>query len=293
MNHYIFAILLHFTLFSTLFGHYPLTVCAIFQNEAPYLKEWIEFHRLQGVEHFYLYNNHSGDAYQKVLKPYVNSGLVTLTEWPYTYKPGDGAAWRAIQMNAYDDCLSRFGADSSWIAFIDIDEFLYCPNGTPLTKFLEDYTGFGGLGVNWRLFGTSNVEKIPKGKLLIETLIRCSPYYHYRNIRFKSIVQPRYTLKAASCHAFHYVGDYYGVDAAYRKIEHPTNTAAVLLDQIRINHYWTRDEYYFTHHKIKSRHQRYTQEDETYQRKIAEEYNTTKDGAILQFVPQLRRRVLN
>jgi hypothetical protein len=31
-----------------------LAITAIFQNEAPYLKEWIEFHLLMGAEHFYL-----------------------------------------------------------------------------------------------------------------------------------------------------------------------------------------------------------------------------------------------
>ena len=38
---------------------YNVAVCAIFKNEAPYLKEWIEFNHLVGVEHFYLYNNNS------------------------------------------------------------------------------------------------------------------------------------------------------------------------------------------------------------------------------------------
>ena len=27
-----------------------LSVCAIFRNEAPYLREWIEFHRIIGVD---------------------------------------------------------------------------------------------------------------------------------------------------------------------------------------------------------------------------------------------------
>ena len=38
-----------------------LAVCAIYRNEAPYLREWIEFHRLVGVERFFLYNNESTD----------------------------------------------------------------------------------------------------------------------------------------------------------------------------------------------------------------------------------------
>lgn len=31
---------------------YYLAAAAIFQDEAPYLKEWIEYHKLIGVEHF-------------------------------------------------------------------------------------------------------------------------------------------------------------------------------------------------------------------------------------------------
>ena len=31
---------------------YQVSICAIFKNEAKYLKEWIEFHKIIGVEHF-------------------------------------------------------------------------------------------------------------------------------------------------------------------------------------------------------------------------------------------------
>lgn len=33
---------------------YYLSVCAIFKNEGPILKEWIEYHLLVGVDHFFL-----------------------------------------------------------------------------------------------------------------------------------------------------------------------------------------------------------------------------------------------
>lgn len=52
-----------------------LSICAIFRNEADYLKEWIEFHRLVGVEHFFLYNNFSEDAYLSILGDYIGQGL--------------------------------------------------------------------------------------------------------------------------------------------------------------------------------------------------------------------------
>ena len=36
---------------------YTICICGIFRNEGKYLDEWIKFHLLIGVEHFYLYNN--------------------------------------------------------------------------------------------------------------------------------------------------------------------------------------------------------------------------------------------
>ncbi len=33
---------------------FNVSLCAIFKDEADYLKEWIEFHRIVGVEHFYM-----------------------------------------------------------------------------------------------------------------------------------------------------------------------------------------------------------------------------------------------
>ena len=58
-----------------------LYVCAIFKNETPYLKEWIEFHRIVGVEKFILYQNNSVDDYRYVLDPYVAEGIVELIDW--------------------------------------------------------------------------------------------------------------------------------------------------------------------------------------------------------------------
>ena len=61
---------------------YNLVICAIFKNEARYLKEWVEYHRMVGVEHFYLYNNDSTDNYKEELKYYLDNNIVTLTDVP-------------------------------------------------------------------------------------------------------------------------------------------------------------------------------------------------------------------
>lgn len=59
---------------------HPLSICMIFRDEAPYLKEWIEFHRLAGVDHFDLCNHRNQDNYLDVLTPYMKKGVVELTE---------------------------------------------------------------------------------------------------------------------------------------------------------------------------------------------------------------------
>src|SRR5262245_48829439 len=78
---------------------YDLSFCMIFQNDAPYLKEWIEFHRLVGGQHFYLYNNLSTDNYQEVLAPYIREGIVELIDWPFP--SSNFFEWDQIQVKAY------------------------------------------------------------------------------------------------------------------------------------------------------------------------------------------------
>ena len=56
---------------------YNLAVVAILKNEGHYLKEWLDYHLLAGVDHFYLYDNDSSDNYDEIIAPYVKAGLVT------------------------------------------------------------------------------------------------------------------------------------------------------------------------------------------------------------------------
>ena len=39
-----------------------IAVCAIFKDEGPYLLEWLAFHKLIGVDLFFLYDNDSSDG---------------------------------------------------------------------------------------------------------------------------------------------------------------------------------------------------------------------------------------
>ena len=92
-----------------------LAVVAILKDEGNYLKEWLDYHLLAGVDHFYLYDNDSSDNQAEVAKPYVEAGLVD-----YFPLPG-----KAMQMVAYNDAVKRFKFHCRYMAFIDLDEFVY------------------------------------------------------------------------------------------------------------------------------------------------------------------------
>lgn len=128
-----------------------LSICAIFRNEALYLKEWIEFHLLVGVEKFYLYNNRSDDNYLKVLWPYMKMGIVNLQEWNI-----DPPA----QIEAYRHCIDNYKNDSEWIAFIDIDEFIWSNKYNKITEALDTFPEYyNAVGVNWLCFGSGDQQK--------------------------------------------------------------------------------------------------------------------------------------
>lgn len=257
---------------------YDLSACMIFRDEAPYLKEWIEFHRLQGFEHFYLYNNLSEDNYKEVLAPYIKSGIVELIEW--NRESENVIEWDAIQVGAYNDGFNRAKKKSKWLAILDSDEFLFPTVENDLLKFLKQYeklNGFGGLLVNWVGFGTSWVEKIPEDKLLIETLTLCVPS---GNDHFKSIFLTKRVEYICSPHYVIY-------KAGYRHFTPNGGLPPFIeIDKIRINHYWSRDEWYLNNFKIPRRQLWGT--DAATCKLWAESSNQAYGTEILRFVESLR-----
>ena len=166
-----YILLMFILLFSPVFSKdyfiHKLSVAAIFQNEADYLEEWIEHHIKYGVERFYLYNNNSTDDYQKVLKPYIKSGVVKLIPWPSKKKTNDWENFSfTTQTGAYNHAIEICKHRSKWLALIDIDEYIIPVIDSTITECLEKrFNQVSGLNVNWQCYGTSNVEKAPYGQM--------------------------------------------------------------------------------------------------------------------------------
>src|SRR5262249_15987349 len=202
-----------------------LAVCAIFRDEAPYLAEWVSFHRIQGVERFYLYDNRSTDDWRSELEPEIEAGIVEVQECPSV--PG--------QPLSPAHCLQRHRRDTRWIAFIDIDEFLFSPTGRPLPEILRSFDTHPNVVVSRHTYGTSGWEHPPQGLVTDNYLWRATDDF-IGNHWVKSIVYPRKTLRYATPHNFWVRGDAVGEDR--RRVE--AALRAPTFDLLRINHYYTK-----------------------------------------------------
>lgn len=259
---------------------FDLAVTLIFQNEARFLKEWIEYHRLIGVQHFYLYNNLSQDNYLEILQPYIEIGEVELFDVPIrTFNQPDNLR---VQCKAYNAALGLAKGKVKWLAFIDADEYLFPLEHDNLLDLLEEYEDFGGVHASWLVFGTSHIEKLRDDELRIEKLLHCDVEPAALG---KSIVRPERVKRCTDPHVFLYMPPFFHVSTLFQRFHwHSIRTKERLL----IYHYYTGDIDHLLNTKLPRRvlwyphltAQNYVQE--------VERYNRVYNPTMLRFVPHLK-----
>ena len=217
-----------------------LAVGALFKNEAPYLKEWLDHHIDLGVGLFYLYNNESTDHYLEVLTPYIEQGIVKLIDWEFRPERevrgfDDFFIW-PLHRGACRDCLKRAEKKAEWVAIIDIDEYIV-PNMSSTDFFnlldKEKKEKTASLMVFWKNFGTSGVYSLAKGEKLVDHLTRCAQEDYKDHTLPKSIHRPEmiHTVLIHHAHKLH---------KRYKKRGYQIKKMPK--DLCRINHYWSGTE---------------------------------------------------
>lgn len=233
-----------------------LSITAIFRDESKFLDEWIRFHLHQGVSQFFLFDDGSTDNPELVLDRWIRRGVVVLrTAHPHG------------QQATYDMSLKSNRFRTRWMAFIDIDEFLFSPAGKKLTWILKDFDDATGVFVFWTLFGTSG-HVTPPAKSVLESYTWALPWPRSRAeleanitkhkeirgdsvltggpLNGKSIVNPRKVFRMGALFPHRYSGEL--KDEAGRVLPKPFRIAH-LADgylptngRLRLNHYWSKSE---------------------------------------------------
>jgi O-antigen biosynthesis protein len=162
-----------------------IAVCAIFKDEAPYLLEWLAFHKMIGVDLFFLYDNGSGDAGGDLIRQSSLARNVTLTEWPE--RPG--------QLSAYNHFRINHAQQFTWAAFIDIDEFIMPLAGSSIRDILmrKVYQPYAAILLQWLVFGPSGRDGRPDG-LVIANYTRRLPQSANANRHVKTLVRTEHLL---------------------------------------------------------------------------------------------------
>lgn len=261
---------------------YDLAIAAVFQDEAPYLKEWIEFHRMVGVQYFVLADDRSSDDFARVLEPYIAAGEVELLALPCPAALQE-QGWTTYQTAALQALCERLRGVARWVALVDIDEFIVPSGDETLPALLRDHEALGALYVRWEPFGTSYVAALGATDLLTERMRLKWRFTPGHDMLGKSIVKP-HRVQSAGIHRCALVRGYDYSD---------TNPGmASPTARLKVHHYWSRDEDFLLRVKLprtgRIKGWTYDAERIAFFKRL---FNDVPDDTMTRFIPELRRRV--
>lgn len=263
---------------------YKYSICSIFKNEAPYLKEFIEYHFLLGFQHFYFYNNNSDDDFKAVLNPYIENGIVTLIEWPVI--PG--------QQAAYEHFYNNYRNETTWVSFLDLDEFICPQKCTNIEDWIKPYEKYPVILMYWRMFGTNGRLEHDSSKLVVEQYTNC---WEKEYAIGKILYNTNYDIVDFFRAMMH------GFKVNYRGVKlPPVNTYGYFVEHnihlhgrkgntIQVNHYWSKAyNTYIAKHKRGSA--AFGKSWKTFDKFLwHENYNTSSDFTIYRFLIQLKLKI--
>ena len=222
-------------------GAYNLSIVAIIKNEM-YMREWIEYHRMIGVSHFYIYDNESTNHLKEELKDYIDMGIVT-----YHYFPGS-----LVQHKAYNHAVENYQFETKYMAIIDADEYIVPMQDALVPDIVEqifkDYESVvfkesefaGGVGINWREYGTSHHKEKQDGLCVENYMYRAADDY-FQNVHIKTIFIPRVIMNIANPHFPYMEEGWRNISENGSMIPHSYFYDS-MCKKLRINHYFCKSE---------------------------------------------------
>lgn len=144
------------------------------KNEAPFILEWLAWHRAIGVDDVLVYTNDCTDGTDTMLDLLQAKGLVQHRDNPYRatgLKPQHAALQAAEAEPVMQDC--------AWAICMDVDEFVNIRLGdgrlpTLYAAMEAAMPGANMIALTWRLFGNAEVDAY-EDRPVVEQFTRCAP----------------------------------------------------------------------------------------------------------------------
>lgn len=167
------------------------------KNEAPYILEWIAYHRAIGVDKFLIYTNGCEDGTDEILGRLQELGVIE-------HRLNNDWKGKSPQQHALNRALEEpVVRQADWVIHIDVDEFINvrCGNGT-LADFFARVPDATNVAMTWRLFGHNGVATL-EDDLVISQFETCAPKYcpkPHTSWGFKTMMKNIGAYEKLSCH---------------------------------------------------------------------------------------------
>jgi hypothetical protein len=206
-----------------------LTFAYWVRNEEPYVAEWVEFHRLQGVDYFILYDNKSTDRTKEICKPYIDIGILEIRDYPKEVVNRNNF-W--MMTNLTRELVGK----TKWLHYGALDERVFSPLKKPLPEILDEYSQFGGLCVAWEEFNSSGKLKKEPGLIIERFTETCKDTANH----IKTIVRPECVINhVGNPHNFIFKPGFCAVDENRQVIPNAWNNGIYTFNKIKNHHYRT------------------------------------------------------
>ena len=260
-----------------------LTLGAVVRNVEHYVKEWLIFNHLVGVERFVIILHDCQDNTERKIR-----------ELPFNkdihvhYYEDFGKNCVSIPIESHKFIHKEYGRFTKWMLHIDSDEFFFGTKEDFLPNILDRYEDFGGLAAHWLMFGSNDHVLCPSG-LSIEAFTHRKEDRHPSHRGVKSAYQPAKIVNICSSHL--QVTDPSTVrehfDPVDMKIWHAPEPWSY--DIVRCNHYYTRSmEDWVQRSKNRLSTKMYSMRKEFTASEFAGHLGGVEDTTILRFADQIR-----
>jgi hypothetical protein len=209
-------------------------IAAAVKSEAPYLLEWIAFHRAVGIETFFIADNGGHDGTSELLQRLESAGYIT--RFNLIGRP-------VPQQSAYNMMVPRMAGAVDLVAIIDADEFIRSVEADRADVTLSNYfanPNVSAVAINWACYGSSNHLRHDAGLVLERFKIRSEQTFTV-NRHVKSVIRVDRYVSYLNPHFFKITGGRYidtsGGDIEWDQVMGPGVSARCLWDKIRIDHF--------------------------------------------------------
>ncbi|OYV62493.1 MAG: hypothetical protein B7Z71_01005 [Acidocella sp. 21-58-7] len=211
---------------------FKIACVAVVKDEAHHIAEWIAYQFAVGFDSVILFDNGSTDATAAIALKFAAKHDIRVLNSRYTGED--------YQKSTYRDALQRFGAEFTWMAFFDADEFLVFTPPNSLRACLATHTKTAAIAVNWAIFGSSGQRERPDGLTIATYTHRGEPAFG-PNKHVKSIVRPEYVQGILNGHSFQVNGPYRNLSGEEISWDSPGIIADLPDYQTgKLHHYFTR-----------------------------------------------------